>query len=103
MLQLGATHRKYTVVAIAGCRTCACHVPLCSLPFLLSLSLSVLWLSNCMANYLIFLPLNFLDSSHHLLPVSSRPLFPGHNPIPIAKPPTRSPKLRIPGNLEILV
>lgn len=28
-------------------------------------------------------------------------LFPGHNPVPIAKPPTRSPKLRVLGNLEI--
>lgn len=68
----------------------------------LSFSLPVSWLTSCMPSYFIFLSPNFLDPSHHLFPVSSCPIYSGHNPIPIAKPPTPSPKPRIPGNVEMM-
>lgn len=68
----------------------------------LSSSFPISWLSSCLATSSNFLSPNFLDSSHHLFPVSSWPRYSGHKPIPIARPTTFSPKLRILGNVEIM-
>lgn len=88
--------------ASAGCHTQKAHaavapclaaglVPVTSLiAVCLSLLLSGLWLSSCKANYFIFLSPNILDSSRHLLPVSSWPPCSGHSPVPTAEPPTLS-------------
>lgn len=98
-LPLSATHSRRAAVAIPGFGL----VPVRSLfANWLSLSLLVSMFSSCMANSSDFLSPDFLDSSHHLFPVSFWPRYSGHNPISRARLPTFPPKLRIPENVEIL-
>ena len=97
--------------ASAGCHTQ--KVRSCRHPWLMDVCLSR---PSVLYAYPLSFELSFTAQQLHgslfdfppprlLGPLSSPPscLFPRHNPVPIAKPPTRSPKLRILGNLEIQV